>query len=359
MAARPTMKTRPPALIESAVRLLVPPAAREHVLGDLSERYSSPRQYVVDALRTIPFVVASQIRRTTNLALLLIPAFLFMVSFGAGHAEHFWIRGGIPTIAALIGLVLRDAYRVPNMNRPWRQGLVDIGVAAACALMSQLVLALAQPAWLIASGGLARSAFVFALLYCIRVQNPAGGAYPPRVTYGATMSLNDLRREVRLYEQSTQRAIGIELAVAAPLILFFASIALFAADASIYFRIGCAIGTAGSLFVVSRMWPRWRLPPVPADMRFTDTIVQYRTRLEHQHHSMRTMWRWYGLPLSSGPMVILGGIALTSSQPVLAVGGVLLGFFLLGVLFHRAMSSRMARSLRERIDALEAVQEKS
>jgi len=62
------------------IRLLIPPACREHVLGDLWERYTSPRQYVVDALRTLPFVIWSQIRRTSDpllLAMQVLPAFVF------------------------------------------------------------------------------------------------------------------------------------------------------------------------------------------------------------------------------------------------------------------------------------------
>jgi len=359
MATRPTMETRPPVLIETVVRLLVPPAAREHVLGDLSERYASPRQYVSDAIRTIPFVVASQIRRTTNPALLLIPAFLFMMAFGSGPGEDFgWMRGGLPAMAALIGLVLRDAYRLPDVSRPWRRGLVDIAVVIACALAVQVVLAFTQPEWLIAPDGVVRSAIVLTLLYLVRVQNPTSGVYPSRVAHGATLSIGDLRREVQMYEQGTRRAIGIELATAALVVISFTGIALFAAEAPVLFRIGFAIGAAGGLFVATRMWPSWRLRPVPADVEFTDTVEQYRTRLEHNHHSLRTMWLWYGLPLSVGPMAMFGGAALTSAQPVLAVGGVVLGFLAVGVFFDRVMFSRAARSLRQRIDALETVKER-
>jgi hypothetical protein len=60
--------SRPPELMEKIVRLLVPPATREHVMGDLSERYRSPRQYLTEVLRSLPFIIVSQIRRTSNLA---------------------------------------------------------------------------------------------------------------------------------------------------------------------------------------------------------------------------------------------------------------------------------------------------
>lgn len=42
MDRRPTLETRPPVLIDAVVRALIPPACREHVVGDLWERYRSP-----------------------------------------------------------------------------------------------------------------------------------------------------------------------------------------------------------------------------------------------------------------------------------------------------------------------------
>jgi hypothetical protein len=47
-----TPKARPPALIDEAVRVLIPPGSREAVVGDLWERYSSPLQYAAEALRS-------------------------------------------------------------------------------------------------------------------------------------------------------------------------------------------------------------------------------------------------------------------------------------------------------------------
>jgi hypothetical protein len=57
------MNRQPPAFLERLAARLLPRASREHVLGDLSERYTSPARYIIDAGRTIPFVVGSQLRR--------------------------------------------------------------------------------------------------------------------------------------------------------------------------------------------------------------------------------------------------------------------------------------------------------
>jgi len=43
------MRCRPPAFLERLVGRLMPASVREHVLGDLSERYRSTSQYIVDA----------------------------------------------------------------------------------------------------------------------------------------------------------------------------------------------------------------------------------------------------------------------------------------------------------------------
>ena len=51
---------------ERIVGALLPHEAREHVLGDLAERYRSPGQYAADAALTIPYVAFSHARRTLD-----------------------------------------------------------------------------------------------------------------------------------------------------------------------------------------------------------------------------------------------------------------------------------------------------
>ena len=60
--------------LEWCVVAFIPPAARETVAGDLFEQYRSPIQYLVSALRTLPFVIMSQIRRQSNVPVLIIQA---------------------------------------------------------------------------------------------------------------------------------------------------------------------------------------------------------------------------------------------------------------------------------------------
>jgi hypothetical protein len=121
------MHSGPSKTTETVVALLVPPACREEVLGDLYERYTSPRQYGLDALSTIPLVIASRVRRTADLQMLLIQAFASYVSFlvaawleGEAPLSNHWeiLRLAIPTVMAMLGLVLEDAYANPGRRLP-------------------------------------------------------------------------------------------------------------------------------------------------------------------------------------------------------------------------------------------------
>ena len=173
MERRSGMKSRPPAAFESAVSLFVPPLTREHVLGDLAERYTSPGQYFLEALRTVPAVVVSQIRRTSFFLLWPMIGLGLTIAFGRG-AELWWPSAVIPAIVTLLAFMFRDAYRVPDLTRPRRKGFVDVAIVAATVLAYQAGVALFRPEWLITSEGLRGGALALAVLYLLRLQNPTG-----------------------------------------------------------------------------------------------------------------------------------------------------------------------------------------
>ena len=173
MEHQPGMTSRPPAALESVVGFFVPPLAREHVLGDLAERHTSPGQYLLDALRTVPAVVISQIRRTSFFPLWPMIGFALAVAFGRG-AEDWWPRAVIPAVITLLAFMFRDAYRVPDLKRPRLKGFVDVAIVALAVLASQAGLALWHPEWLITSEGLRGGALALAVLYLLRLQNPTG-----------------------------------------------------------------------------------------------------------------------------------------------------------------------------------------
>src|ERR1041385_4633475 len=113
----------PSRIAEAIVAVFLPPACREEVLGDLHERRQPTVQYALDALRTVPLVIVSRIRRTADPEVLLMQAFALYVSFlGAARLEDGglltgqWglLRLAIPPAMAMLGLILEDAYAKPG-----------------------------------------------------------------------------------------------------------------------------------------------------------------------------------------------------------------------------------------------------
>jgi hypothetical protein len=128
-------------MMESVAGFFIPPACREEVLGDLHERFENPRQYFREALCTVPLVILSRIRRTTDPGVLLLEAFALYLSFAATAIasgfnrflveQHGYVRLTLPVLMALLALVLVDAY-----SRTERRPLLG-AIAAFCALVFQ------------------------------------------------------------------------------------------------------------------------------------------------------------------------------------------------------------------------------
>lgn len=136
------MHAAPPKLTEAIVGFFIPPACREYVLGDLHERYVSPRQYVMDALRTVPLVILSRVRRTADPQVLLMEAFAVYISLLVAsrflgpisflYDEWGLLRLAVPCAVALVALVFIDAYADPkkkSLVKPMLQAALGIGFA--------------------------------------------------------------------------------------------------------------------------------------------------------------------------------------------------------------------------------------
>ena len=137
------MYSGPSKTAEAIVAVFVPPACREEVLGDLHERYSSSGQYGLDAVRTIPLVIISRIRRTADPQVLLMQAFVLYASFlGAAWLKDSaflsgqWglLRLAIPAGMAMLGLILEDTYATPGRRSQLklaRGPVLGLGLAIA------------------------------------------------------------------------------------------------------------------------------------------------------------------------------------------------------------------------------------
>jgi hypothetical protein len=147
------MRSGPSRMAEAIVAVFVPAACREEVVGDLHERYRSSGQYGLDALRTVPLVILSRIRRTADAQVLVMQAFAWYVSFlGAAwfqdgsllSAQWGLMRLAIPAGLAMLGLILEDAYAKPGRRSPLglaRGPVLGIGFA----LVSQGMFRMSNP----------------------------------------------------------------------------------------------------------------------------------------------------------------------------------------------------------------------
>jgi hypothetical protein len=147
------MDPGPSQAAEAIVAILLPPACREEVLGDLHERYRSPAQYGAEAACTVPLVILSRIRRTSDPQVLLMHAFAWYVSFLVAarvtdgallNAQWGLVRLAIPAGVAVLVLMLEDAYArpVPRSALQLARGPV---LGLGFALLSQGMFRLSNP----------------------------------------------------------------------------------------------------------------------------------------------------------------------------------------------------------------------
>jgi hypothetical protein len=152
--------------LEAITALLIPPACREEVLGDLRERNTAPQPYALDAIRAVPLVIVSRIRRTTDPQLLLMHAFVLYLSFYVTcwfkdrallYEPWALARLAIPGAVTLLAIVLDDAYAKPGRRSPLRlvRGPL-LGLAWTILLQGALWAghsSLTLPLWIVLYGG--------------------------------------------------------------------------------------------------------------------------------------------------------------------------------------------------------------
>ena len=139
----------PPRMAERVVQWLIPPRARETVVGDLREVYATPSQYLTEAARTIPHVFASCVLRALNLPLLLLQLLLLLFVLEKIHLQfHRLTQSAILEIslAVICAIVLRNTYQQEGRPEAKYGILESILVAMFLMLFCQAEFGLKQPA---------------------------------------------------------------------------------------------------------------------------------------------------------------------------------------------------------------------
>jgi hypothetical protein len=146
---------------------LLPPACREHVLGDLQERAKSRWQFAKEVTLVLAPVIVSRIRRVTDPQVLLMQALALYASFVAaawysGESSFLYqgeglLRLAIPTAVSIAVLLLCMAHANPEQQSLW-QPVLHATTSISLGLLGQAFLfdtcpSLAVPLPVLLEGG--------------------------------------------------------------------------------------------------------------------------------------------------------------------------------------------------------------
>lgn len=322
----------PPRLLERAVLALIPPLAREAVAGDLCETYETPRQYLREALRTIPFVIASQMRRNGNAPVLLLQT-------GLAWA----LLGGAAAALLAPALLVREAYRPlarPDATRAIR---VTMAVALLAMVFVQHIsfdndvmrqMGLNHAAWT----SLYFFGFLVAPLLCLlRTGLIVGGDRATSAPREQTM--DGLAAD---YARFTRRARRRNLAEAMAL----AVTALVLQQKTAMPMLVLLFALCGAWLLACALMPAPRAPNT-----FTALRTLYRQELDRRQQLRRFLWMLWFTPL----LLLLHDQAMRSIHPMpamMAAAATLLLCFLVA-----ALNREQVGRAQEDIGALERMRE--
>jgi hypothetical protein len=345
------MKTSPSPGLEALVAFFIPPACREHVLGDLCERYENPRQYIGDALHTIPLVIASRVRRTANAQMLLMEAFAVYLSFLAAawwlggapflSEQSGFLRLAIPAAAAVIGLAVAGAY---VDTRPMIRPACGVGGA----FLPETVLWAARPDLAVPSRIMFAGAVLsFAMVCAVGMQFSEDGVA------AAVVSADDIPGRAGELRARTRRK-NLELGGGVLVLVFLGWFSLTGDLTPRRVAGGLILADAAYLgYQVYRRRPPKALPPNAAPGIW---IEFYRAELQRQLVELRGMRWWYTGPFVGALLAFALWIPFTiMDKPKLWVN--IVPFVVLSLVWGYAMSrlaERTARKLQRDMDDLNA-----
>jgi hypothetical protein len=351
--------------LESIVGLLIPPVRREEVLGDLRERNSSPQEYLLDAMRTVPHVVASEIQRAVPLPLFCGQAALLYGVFTAGVFflpgkrglaflidEHGPLRILTPAMMALAALVVGDTYSTAKRGRLYQLRLVGLAIGIAC--VANLLLALFAKNWAV-PGLVMFAGAVYSFVFLFPVRCHFMGLWKRRRggVAQAPLSLKTIRSSAEAFEKEIRRRMFLGYLLLAGLAAFFIWFGMVALNA---FQRAGAFGTvAGGLFMAWQLYRR-ALTPIPEDATTENLIRSYRVELARQRDFHRGVWLWSRLLVfAPWPFVFLSGERLAHPELSAAWYAEMAAFLVLGSLAV-PMNLKTARNYQKRIGELDAIE---
>jgi hypothetical protein len=358
------MEARPHPLIERFIAALIPPLARESVLGDLAERYRGSLPYLREAFAVLPLVIFGQIRRTTTFAAFALQALVIfgcMGGFGdmteTARDVPLWARAAVLVFFAMLTLVLRDAYRGVDgwsAGRALRDILAVSAVVAVCQLIAAALAAagVVSPQWIFGPQravviviAALPTLFVFRLGLGLdgdsRLQEPPGA-----------LSAAELRADYERFKTRVRTRNLLEVSIYG---LGAATGALF-----LIFAQGLTHTTVGWCWVGGQCVVSWYLltkgsaDPMPEPAPFAHLAARYRAEIARQRRLVRVIWWWYLWPLCIGAG--LPSIARASDN--LAFGALGLACIALAIGLVAWFTQSRAQDFKEEMDILDTVRER-
>lgn len=324
----------PPDWLERIVLHTIPPAARESVAGDLWETYRGPRQYAAEALKTVPFVVASQMRRNLNLPALMLQGALIFIFLGAPL-----------TLILLCILLLRSAYQ--ETMRPCPRQVFRETILLSSGVMALLFLLMSLTAPVVRAGvdhatwfGLFLNALFLSPLLClIRAGLILRGDRAKSMTQGELLR-DELGRAFSKFLKADRRHNLLQaaaLGIAGLLGFFFSWNAL----------------VTGLFVLVSLYLLQNSAHDASCQLDFVSLRARYQRQLTRQQH-LRHFLRW--LWLTPVMVALHARLAAPAGQPItvfLDCVAVAILCFLLG-----ALDREHGGRVQEQIGLLDRVREK-
>ena len=275
----------PPPWLERIVLALIPPGAREAVAGDLCETYVAPRQYALEALRTVPQVVLSQTRRNLN-----IPALLPV-------------------------LMLCDAYQPVTRPCPRRAMRTAILVASAALVFLQ---ALSMSMDTVFRSGIDRTTWT-TLLFIGPMLSPLMGLFrtglildSDRHIFAADtqMSVTKLADSYRAFSRSARWHNMLE----------GAGLVLAAAVTFRYLPADIGIALTGIFLLAAIYLLLDGAPRAPAArLDFTSLRAHFQRELTRRQHLRRFLWWLWFAPVLTALCVQTTEHAMAAGKPMMAV----------------------------------------
>jgi hypothetical protein len=284
------MNGHPPRKLESLAGILIPPASREHALGDLAEGSRTSREYLANLASILPRVVWCQIRRRARLGGIIFNAVLTMIAltialnpagpFGAGQSTVG--RAAVPWALWVIGCALAAAYG--PVDRPTRSNPWLFALTVCVALGSAAILGVPVAAVAIGLGSMLGIILVLSMPFLT-------GKVPPPLTID-TLPIHARQFQRMIWWRNARES------AAAVVVLAWNARDLWRAD-SWPARTGPMLIIAGVLFIVSYLYFRAGSRRVP-DADATTVLRFHCHEIQRQRDILRRAPAWYLFPFVPG-----------------------------------------------------------